>query len=323
MNSQEVFYWGDSRRYNAISNRIRGKYGGRIQKVSVNAGFTCPNRDGTKGEGGCIYCNNSSFTPSYCVDVSDITGQLNKGIEFLEKRYKKPKFYAAYFQSFSNTYKPIHELKEIYAEALAHDLISGIIISTRPDCVDDHILDYLVALSKNFYVSVEYGIESCYNDTLRWINRGHTFEDSKKAIVQTADKGLHVTGHILFGLPGESREQMLREAEILSSLPLDALKLHHLQIIKNTQLARLYKKDPYAFSLFTLEEYIEFVIHFLERLNPGIAIERLVSEAPPSQRVNPGWGNKRADWVQKKIESVMEEKDTWQGKQFKKYQKFQ
>jgi radical SAM protein (TIGR01212 family) len=252
------------------------------------------------------------------VELDDIRGQIDKGIEFLEKRYKMPRFYAAYFQSYSNTYKPLNELKEIYSIALEHEKINGIVISTRPDCVDDDILDHLVELSKDYYVSIEYGIESCYNDTLKLINRGHTFEDSKEAIILSADKGLHVTGHILFGLPWESREQMLEEAQILSELPLNALKLHHLQIIKNTPLATLYKKEPQRFSLFTMEEYIEFIIQFLERLDPGIAIERLVSEAPPSQRVNPGWGNTRADWVQKKIESVMEEKDTWQGKEFKK-----
>jgi radical SAM protein (TIGR01212 family) len=316
------FPWGDGRRYNANSKRIKEKYGGRIQKVSINAGFTCPNRDGTKGRGGCIYCNNQSFTPSYCVDVEDITGQIDKGVEFLDKRYKNPLFYAAYFQSYSNTYKPLEELKSIYSSALKHEKISGIVVSTRPDCIDDNILDYFELLSKDYYVSLEYGIESCYDRTLEWINRGHLFEDTKKAIQMTSDRGLEVTGHLLFGLPGESREEMLNQANIVSGLPLNAIKLHHLQIMKNTKLARLYRETPEKFTLFSMEEYIDFVIRFMEKLDPGIAIERLVSEAPPLHRVNPGWGNKRADWVQKKIESVMEEKDTWQGKQFKKSQKF-
>ncbi len=320
--SESRYPWGDQRRYNANSNRIKEKYGGRIQKVSVNAGFTCPNRDGSKGKGGCIYCNNQSFTPSYCVDVEDIKGQIDKGVEFLEKRYKKPKFYAAYFQSYSNTYKPLDELKSIYASALKHERITGIVVSTRPDCVDENILDYLNMLSREYYVSIEYGIESCYDSTLEWMNRGHNFEDTKKAIQMTAERDLDVTGHILFGLPGESREQMLDQAEILSESRLNALKLHHLQIMKNTKLAKLYHDSPEQFSLFSLEEYIDFIIQFLEKLNPGIAIERLVSEAPPSHRVNPGWGNKRAEWVQKKIESVMEKKDTWQSKKFKKSQKF-
>jgi len=318
-NSKGPFAWGDYRRYNAISNRIKAKYGGRIQKVSVNAGFTCPNRDGTKGRGGCIYCNNQSFIPSYCVDTEDITTQLDKGIEFLERRYRRPKFYAAYFQAYSNTYKPLEELKALYSIALDHPKISGLAVSTRPDCVDGEILDYLADLSRNYYISVEYGIESCYDETLRWINRGHSYEDSKQAIMRTAEKGLHVIGHLLFGLPGESREQMLKEAEIISSLPLNAIKLHHLQVIKDTPLAALYNKYPERFNIFSLDEYIDFVIHFLERLDPRIAIERLVSETPPSQRVDPGWGNKRADWVQKKIESVMEERNTWQGKHFKKF----
>lgn len=317
MNSLKTFPWGDRRRYNAIANRIRDKFGGRIQKVSVNAGFTCPNRDGTKGFGGCIYCNNRSFTPSYCVEEEDITSQINKGIEFLDKRYRRPKFYAAYFQAYSNTYKPLEVLKKMYNEALSHDRVKGIVVSTRPDCVNEEILDYLADLSKRYYVSVEYGIESCYNETLEWINRGHTFEDSKQAIIRTAGKGLHVTAHVLFGLPGESRDQMLDEAEILSALPINAMKFHHLQIIRDTPLAKVYDQDTDLFHLFTLEEYIDFIIAFLERLHPKIAVERLVSEAPPTQRLNPGWGNIRADWVQKKIESVMEDRDTWQGKRLK------
>ena len=268
--------------------------------------------------GGCIYCNNQSFIPSYCVDDKNIVSQIDKGINFLERRYRKPKFYAAYFQAYTNTYKPLEELKVLYSKALNHKNISGIVISTRPDCVDDGILDYLVDLSKDFYVSIEYGIESCYDDTLRWVNRGHSFNESKQAILKTSEKGLHVTGHILFGLPGESYDQMLKEAEILSELPLNALKLHHLQIVKGTPLASMYMKYPERFNFFTLDEYIDFIIHFLEKLDPGIAIERLVSETPPSHRLGPGWDNKRAVWVQKKIESVMADRDTWQGKQFKK-----
>lgn len=320
MNNMDMYPWGDHRRYNSIAARIKEKFGGRVQKVSVNAGFTCPNRDGTKGRGGCIYCNNDSFTPSYCVETEDIRSQIDKGIEFLSKRYKQPRLYAAYFQSFSNTYKPISELKRIYAEALEHKDINGLVVSTRPDCVDDDILDHLYSISKHMYVSIEYGIESCYDDTLRWIRRGHSFEDSRKAVILTASKGLHVTGHILFGLPGETREKMLEEAKILSELPLNALKFHQLQIIKDTPLASIYYQSPEKFSLFSLEEYVEFIIGFLEKLDPRIAVERLVSETPPAHRVNPGWGNLRADQVQKKIESVMDEKDTWQGKKFKKFQ---
>jgi len=318
MKNTKSFYWGDHRRYNSHANRIKDKYGGRVQKVSINAGFTCPNRDGTKGRGGCTYCNNESFTPSYCVDNNNIYDQIEGGLQFLEERYKSPKYYVAYFQSYTNTYKPLTELKRLYEEALSHKKINGIVISTRPDCINEEILDYLVRLKNDYFVFLEYGIESCYNSTLKRINRGHTFEDSILTIQKTAEKDLHVTGHILFGLPGESKEDMLKEAEILSELPLNALKMHQLQVMKNTVLGKQYINDPDAFSFFELDEYIDFIISFMEKLNPGISIERLVSEAPPWHRLNKGWGGKRADWVQKKIESVMEEKDTWQGKKFKK-----
>lgn len=315
---KQIYPWGDPIRYNSYARRIREKFGGRIQKVSVNAGFTCPNRDGTKGRGGCIYCNNESFTPSYCVAEKDIPAQVDQGIHFLQQRYRKIKHFVAYFQAYSNTYAPLDILQSHYKKALAHPEIDGLVISTRPDCVNDEILDYLKELSCKYLVFVEYGIESCYDRTLKRINRGHTFADSVKAIQKTTGRGLHCTGHILFGLPGESREEMLKQAEILSRLPLSALKFHQLQIIRNTPLANLYQKNPDLFELFTLNDYIHFVIQFIERLDPGIAIERLSSETPPKHRLNPGWGNVRSDRIQKKIESVLEIMDTWQGKKFKK-----
>lgn len=318
MKNTRSFFWGDQRRYNSYTNRIREQYGGRVQKVSINAGFTCPNRDGTKGLGGCTYCNNESFTPSYCVENHHIHDQIEGGLQFLEKRYKNPKYYVAYFQPYTNTYKPLPELKRLYEEALSHDKINGIVISTRPDCISEEILDYLVSLQNNYFVFVEYGIESCYNSTLKRINRGHTYEDSIMAIRRTAEKGLHVSGHILFGLPGETKEEMFQEAEILSELPLNTLKIHQLQVMKDTRLGNQYINNPDEFSFFELDEYVNFVISFLEKLNPGISIDRLASEAPPRHLLNKGWDGKRAEWVQKKIESVMEEKDTWQGKKFKK-----
>lgn len=313
---ENKYPWGDQRRYNAYSARIKERFGGRMQKVSINAGFTCPNRDGTKGVGGCIYCNNKSFTPSYCVDEIDITCQIDLGIEFLSKRYKRSTRFMAYFQSYSNTYKSLDELKELYSTALSHPEISGLAISTRPDCIDDSILNYLVSINKEYPVFLEYGIESCFDKTLNEINRGHTFREAEEAIYKTNEKGLHVTGHIIFGLPGETREMMLHESEIISKLPLNGLKFHQLQIIKNTRLAKMYLKNPAAFQFFSLDEYISFIIEFIEKLNPAISIERLASESPPRHRLNEGWGNKRVDWVQKKIESVMKIQDTWQGKKF-------
>jgi len=314
--NNKTYFWGDNRRYNAFASRMKERFGGRIQKVSVNAGFTCPNRDGTKGYGGCIYCNNESFTPSYCIEDMNILSQLDKGILFLQKRYKKIKHYVAYFQPFSNTYQTLDVLHMYYSQALNHELIDGLVISTRPDCVDSTILDYLRDLARDYLIFIEYGIESCYDETLLKINRCHTFQETEKAIEETKKRGLHTTGHIIFGLPGETKKSMLEEAEILSRLPLSALKFHQLQIINNTRMAEMYEKDPDIFFLFGLNEYIDFIIDFLEVLNPAISVERLTSESPPRHRINPDWGNKRGDVIQKKIESVMEDRDTWQGKKF-------
>ncbi len=319
-NNNKTYNWGDNRRYNAFTSRIKEKFGGRIQKVSVNAGFTCPNRDGTKGYGGCLYCNNESFTPSYCIEDMDILSQLDKGISFLQNRYKNIKHYVAYFQPYSNTYQTLENLKKYYSIALEHRRIDGLVISTRPDCVDQTLLDYLQDLARDYLIFIEYGIESCYNDTLLKINRCHTFDETVKAIYETSLRGLHVTGHVIFGLPGESKKDMLDEAATLSELPLSALKFHQLQIIKNTRMAEKYGEDPDSFMLFEMNEYIDFIIDFLERLNPMISVERLSSESPPRHRINPGWGNKRIDVIQKKIESVMAERDTWQGKKYQNVQ---
>jgi len=314
---KKTYSWGDQRRYNSYSRRIREKYGGRIQKVSVNAGFTCPNRDGSKGYGGCIYCNNESFTPSYCVGDHDIFSQIEQGITFLKRRYKKISHFVAYFQPYSNTYASLDVLEKYYQIALGHPGIDGLAISTRPDCVDEKILDYLKNLAEDHLIFLEYGIESCDDTTLVKINRGHTYEETVQTIYKTAERGLSCTGHIIFGLPGETKEKMLIQAELLSRLPLSALKFHQLQIIKNTPLADLYLNDPGLFHLFSLNEYITFIINFLERLNPQIAVERLSGEAPPRHRITPGWGNIRSDIIQKKIESAMEKWDTWQGKRLK------
>ncbi len=313
-----MYPWGDDRPYNSFASRIRDKYGSRLQKVSVNAGFTCPNRNGKIAFGGCTYCNNSSFTPSYCTDQESIISQIDKGIEFLKWRYKKFGHFLAYFQSFSNTFAPLDTIKERYQKVLNHPEISGLVISTRPDCINDEILDYLKHLSDSYFIFIEYGIESCYDKTLRTVNRGHSYDQTQKAIRITADRGLHITGHLIFGLPGETREMMLEEAEIVSALPINALKFHQLQIIRDTKMASHYQKNPDLFNLFSLEEYIDFVIRFIENLDPKIALERLASESPPRYRISEGFVNKRVDWVQKKIESVMKERNTWQGKKFKK-----
>ncbi len=311
-----IFPWGNSRRFNSWADYCRKTYGSRIQKVAVNAGFTCPNRDGTISYGGCDFCNNEGFNPSYCHPDLSINDQLNKGLTFLKKRYRKSRIFAAYFQAYSNTHAPLDRLKKIYPEALEHPEISGIVIGTRPDCVDEEKLDYLAGLSEKFFVKIEYGIESCYDETLNRINRGHTFEDSANATKLTAQKGLLTGGHMIFGLPGESRKQMLDQVSFINKLPLKSIKFHQLQIVKNTPMAEEYQNNPGRFELFSMEEYVEFIVRFLERLRPDISLERFSGEVPPALNAGKSWGMIRADQVLNLIEKELELQETWQGKKY-------
>jgi len=308
--------WNHQRRFNAYTNYCQQKFGERIQKLSINAGFSCPNRDGTVGTGGCIYCNNAAFNPSYCSPEKSIKQQINEGIEFHTVRYRRAGKYLAYFQAFSNTYAPLKILKQKYEEALQHPDVIGLVIGTRPDCIDDEKLDYLQELCSNYFISVEYGVESCFNKTLEKINRGHTFEQSVKAISDTSMRNIHTGIHLIFGLPGESAEDMLKEAAIVSKLPVSSIKFHQLQIIKDTPLEAMFHSNPEQFNIFKLHEYIDFIIHFCERLNPAIMIERFTAEVPPAFHVTGGFGLLRTDQILQKIEKRMEERDTWQGKFF-------
>ncbi|MFO8234858.1 MAG: TIGR01212 family radical SAM protein [Bacteroidales bacterium] len=310
------YKWGDDRRFNTYNNYFKKVFGERIQKVAIDAGFTCPNRDGTKGRGGCTYCNNDAFNPSYCSPDKSIEQQIKQGIGFHKKRYRRANKYLAYFQAFSNTYASLEDLQRIYNQALQFPQIVGLVIGTRPDCIDDKKLDYFASLARNNYIILEYGVETFYNSTLEKINRGHTVEDSILAIEKTAAWGIKTGAHIIFGLPGETKTDMLKEAPVLSQLPLDTVKFHQLQIIRDTQLTDDYKKHPDDFVMFDLNEYIDFVIQFIERLNPDFVIERLAGEVPPWYMADPGWGLIRTFEVRDKIEQRMKELDTWQGKYF-------
>ena len=309
-----VFQWGHERRFNAYSNYFGGLYGNRVQKLSIDAGFTCPNRDGSKGIGGCTYCNNDAFNPSYCEPAKSVTQQIEEGISFHIRRYRRADKYLAYFQAFSNTYAPLETLKKLYEEALAYPGIIGLVIGTRPDCVDEEKLQYFKVLSGGYYLALEYGIESCYNRTLKRINRGHTFEEAEKVVRDTAALGINTGAHFILGLPGESREEMLAEADIISGLPLSTVKFHQLQIIRGTMMDQEYRENPEAFQLFTWDEYLDFFIKFLERLNPSIVVERFTGEAPPRFLTGPGWGKKRTYQIVNLIEKRLEELDTWQGR---------
>jgi radical SAM protein (TIGR01212 family) len=313
---QQEFPWGDSRRFNSYSNYFKKRFGGRIQKVSLDAGFTCPNRDGTVGNGGCTFCNNDAFNPSYCSPDKSVTEQLAIGIDFLKHRYHSPRGYLAYFQAYSNSYAPLVKLKKLYSEALGFPGVEGVIIGTRPDCVDDEKLDYFAELSEKYFVVVEYGVESCYDRTLKRINRGHTFEQAVKAIQNSSSRKIKTGAHFIFGLPGESRSDMIKEADLISMLPVDMVKFHQLQIVTGTRMEMEYEKNPGDFCLFSFDEYVEFFVQFLERMNPSIVVERFSGEAPPSVLAVHKWGKKRTDQVASIIEKRLEELDTWQGKKY-------
>ncbi len=309
-----IFPWGHERRFNAYSNYFRKLYGTRIQKVSIDAGFTCPNRDGKKGRGGCTYCDNEAFNPSYCHPVKSITQQIEEGIKFHKWRYRRAVSYLAYFQSYTNTYAPLEHLGQLYGEALDYPGVIGLTIGTRPDCIDREKLEYLSELSKDHYITVEYGIESCYNRTLERINRGHSFEEAVEALKTTAAYGIPAGGHFIFGLPGETVEDMLAGAAIISALPLKTVKFHQLQILKNTPMEEEYRNNTPDFHVFTLEEYVDFIIKFMEMLDPSIVVERFTGEVPPRFRVSEGFGNYRTGQILSLVERRLEELDTWQGR---------
>jgi len=311
-----LYNWGHNRRFNSYTEHIRRTFGGRIQKVVVDAGFTCPNRDGSKGTGGCTYCNNNAFNPSYCNPVEPIHSQIVRGIDFHSIRYRRAKRFLVYFQPYSNTYAPLSLLKKLYEEALSFPDVAGLVIGTRPDCVDEEKLHYLARLSEDHFIQVEYGVESCYDKTLRRINRGHNFDVSRLVIQQTHDLGIHTGAHFIFGLPGESPDEMMDEAGIISGLAVDTVKFHQLQIVKGTKMEQEYMDDPGQFHQFSLEEYIDFIIRFLERLSPDIVVERFAGEVPPQLLHHLSWDLIRYDAVLKRIERELERRDTFQGRRY-------
>ena len=281
--------------YNDFGTWLRKQFPDfRVQKISIDAGFTCPNRDGRISTGGCTYCDNRTFNPSYCDRNKSIREQLKEGKDFFNRKYSDMK-YLAYFQAFTNTYGSVDLLKKLYEEALQEEDIVGLVIGTRPDCISTPLLDYLEQLSRQTFLIVEYGIESANNETLRRINRGHTFECSKKAVEMTAERGILTGGHIILGLPGEDREESLRQAPIISSLPLNILKIHQMQIIKGTRLAEEYLQNP--FPLYTVEEYVCLIADYISLLRKDLVLERFVSQSPPELLIAPRWGLKNYQFV--------------------------
>ena len=299
-------------RYNEFGPWLKNLLGMKVQKISINAGFTCPNRDGSVGVGGCTYCNNQTFNPEYCRTEKSVAQQLEEGKRFFARKYPEMK-YMAYFQAYTNTYSELDDLKRKYEDALGVDGVVGLVIGTRPDCVPDNLLDYLAELNRQVCVIVEYGIESVYDKTLERINRGHDYACVVDAVNRTSERGLITGGHVILGLPGESRDDILKCADVLSELPLTTLKLHQLQLIKGTRMAEEYFANPEGFHLFGADEYVDLVIDYVERLRPDVVLERFVSQSPSSLLAIPGWGLKNFEFVEK-VRHRMEERNAYQGR---------
>ena len=288
------------------------RFSERVQKISLDTGFTCPNRDGTKGVGGCTYCNNNSFNPDYCEPDKSITQQLDEGIAIFSKKYKT-QCYLAYFQAYTNTYADINLVKQLYNEALKHPKVVGLVIGTRPDCINEEIIDFLSDLSKEYFISLEFGVESTLDRTLKNVNRCHTYQETVDAYELARDKGLHLGAHMIIGLPGESRDEILNHAIQINKLPINSLKLHHLQIVKHTMMTKQFKENPEQFSFYSADEYIDLICEFVALLRPDIIIERFISQSPHHLLIAPKWNLKNFEMVAK-IDKKLTEKNLWQGK---------
>ncbi|MCZ6469151.1 MAG: TIGR01212 family radical SAM protein [Candidatus Dadabacteria bacterium] len=301
-------------RYNTYRPYIKEKLGYRVNKLSVDMGFTCPNRDGNLAVGGCVYCNNDSFVPPYSRARFSMDQQITNGMDYLRKRFKAEKF-IVYFQSYTNTYDSVEKLEEMYRNALKYEDVIGIAVGTRSDCIDEEKISMFEELAKDYYVSLEFGIESIYDKTLEFMNRGHDYQSVLDAIEMSKGRGFEIGAHIIVGMPTETKEEMLAMAGEVSSLGIDVFKVHNLHIVRNTPLARMYKKEP--FSLFNFEEYIDFIIEFLERLSPDMVVERLFTDTPHQLLIAPDWGKSHLQILQA-IEAELERKDTYQGRLYQK-----
>jgi len=324
------------KRYNSFVGFYRRMYGERLQKLVIDAGFSCPNRDGKVGRGGCTYCDNAAFHPGYSVPGKTIAEQIDEGIVFHRIRYPRAKHYLAYFQAYSNTYGPLSRLKDLYEQALSHPSVVGIVIGTRPDCVDEEKLDYLASLATGEalpdwrrelsggrvltapVIVVEYGIESCHDTTLLRINRGHDFECARRAVEMTAQRGIETGAHFILGLPGETRQMLLDQCSLISSLPLTSVKFHQLQIVKGTKMEKEYAASKEEFLHMDLDAYLDFITDILERLRPDLFIERVAGEVPPRFVNETPWGLVRNFEILRQLDTRLEERNTFQGRLWEK-----
>ncbi len=300
--------------YNDFPSFLRKHFPYKVQKISINAGFTCPNRDGRTGYGGCTYCNNQTFNPDYCRTEKSIAQQLEEGKRFFAYKYPQMK-YLAYFQAYTNTYDELEVLKRKYEEALAVEDVVGLVIGTRPDCMPDALLHYLEELNKETFLLVEYGIESCNDETLHRINRGHTFRTTQETVERTAACGILTGGHVILGLPGERHDDLVKQATTLSHLPLTTLKMHQLQLIRGTRMATEYERCPQEFHLFDVDEYIALVIDYVEHLRPDLVLERFLSQSPKELLLAPDWGLKNYEFNHR-LQKRMKERGAYQGRRY-------
>lgn len=302
-----------TRRYNSFGPSMKALYGGPVFKVNVDAGFTCPNRDGSVSVGGCIYCNNDSFRPAACTSSVSLREQIERGIPYLRSRYGAEKF-IVYFQPYTNTYAPVETLERLYREALGFEGVAGLAIGTRPDCVDEAKIGLLESLGRDHFILVEYGLQSIHDKTLAFINRGHDYACFKRALAMTAGRGIRVGAHIILGFPTETREEMLAMADELSTRPVEFLKIHQLQVVKDTALADLYASRP--FPTFAYAEYLSLLADFLDRLSPDIVLQRLFAAAPEDILVAPAWNKTRSEFLND-LDALMEERGSFQGRLYR------
>lgn len=305
--------WG-GKRYNAFNRALKNNFAARVHKVGIRVDFTCPNRDGTVAVGGCIYCNNASHTAAGFRAGTSVTAQLEQGTAALARRHGAEKF-IAYFQSYSNTYGPLEKLERLYREALAFPGVVGLAVSTRPDCVDDDVLDLLADLSRATYLWLEMGLESMHDRTLRWVNRGHDLNDFIDAVGRAKARGLRVCTHLILGFPNETRGEMLEAAPLLSALGVDGIKLHNLHVIRDTPLAEMYLREP--FPLMSREEYAGLAVDFLERLSPAMLIHRLSGETYRALTVAPEWSIDKIG-THNAIQRALAARDAWQGRLYQR-----
>jgi radical SAM protein (TIGR01212 family) len=297
-------------RWFAYNYYLHGRFGQRVQKISIDAGFTCPNVDGTVALGGCVFCDNRSFSPSRRQKKANVLGQLDEGIRRVRKRYDAEKF-LAYFQPATNTYAPVEKLRPLYETALSHSQVVGLAVGTRPDCVPDDVLDLLTELAAQSYVSVEYGMQTMHDRSLTWMNRGHLHDATVEAMQRSRGRGFEICAHIMLGLPGETHADMLDTAREVGRLGFDAVKIHNLYAVKNTPLAADVEAGSVA--LMELDEYVQVLADFLELLPPTMIVERITGDAPPDYFLGPQWCLDKPA-ARRAIVAELERRDTWQGR---------